>query len=82
MKTVGENRASVRIFHSGQAGDLGHDTFEKKKMSVTFSGIRPSQIRFGPTNWVGQKRGAIEASKFSLVAPVSIISTSLRFPPE
>ena len=34
MKTVGVNWASVRIHHLGQAGDLGRDTFEKKKTGV------------------------------------------------
>ena len=32
MKTVGVNRASVRIHLSGLAGDSGRDTFTKKKM--------------------------------------------------
>ena len=32
MKTVGVNRAPVRIHPSGRARDSGRDTFTKKKM--------------------------------------------------
>ena len=55
---IGVNRAPVRTRHSGQARNSGHDTFEKKKTGVTFSGIRVSRIRFGPADRVEPKRGA------------------------
>ena len=61
MKNIGVNRAPVQIHHSGWAGDSGRYTFEKKnkkKMGVTFSGIKASRIRFRPANRVGSKRGA------------------------
>ena len=31
---------------------------KKKKKGVHFSGIRASQIQFGPANWVGPKEGS------------------------
>ena len=55
MTTVGVNRAPVWIRHSGRARDSGCDTL-KKKTGVTFSGIKASQIQFGPANRVGPKR--------------------------
>ena len=57
MKMVGVNRAPVRIRHLGEAGDLGLDTFEKKKKGITLSGIRASRIQFGPAYRVEPKNG-------------------------
>ena len=34
MKTVGVNRAPVRIFHLERVGDSGCDTFEKKNKKI------------------------------------------------
>ena len=50
MKTIGVNRASVRIRYSGRVRDLGRDTL--KKTGVIFCGIRASRIRFGSANRV------------------------------
>ena len=60
-KNVGVNRAPVRIRHSGQAGDLGRDTFEKenlKKCKIKELNGRPRVFGSDSPTGSGRARGS------------------------
>ena len=77
MKTVGVNRAPVRIHHSGRAGDSDCDTFEKKKIRV-LNLVVLEHPESGSDSLIGSNRKGVLQLRFHRTFPISNLTPRSR----